>query len=140
MKGALALRPVFQYRADRSAPTSTCAGWRCCSSGSPIKPPAIPGAARPTCHPDTTRTNPPHSRQSPPDGGRSPPFNWTAAPAAGAGLQVGRVGDKAVRAQRPALVVARDGLAAALVATYTAAKAIVDETAARAAITEFTDT
>ena len=43
---------------------------------------------------------------------RGPPFDPAAAPAAGAGLQVRRVGDEAVRAQRPALVIAGDGLAA----------------------------
>ena len=52
---------------------------------------------------------------------RGPPLDPAAAPAAGAGLQVRRVGDEAVRAQRPALVVAGDGLAAG-----SAARALLD--------------
>ena len=40
------------------------------------------------------------------------PFDPAAAPAADAGLQVGRIGDEAVGAQRPALVIVGDGLAA----------------------------
>ena len=43
---------------------------------------------------------------------RGPPLDPAAAPAAGAGLQVRRVGDQAVGAQRPALVIAGGGLAA----------------------------
>ena len=43
---------------------------------------------------------------------RGPPLDPAAAPAAGAGLQVRRVGDQAVGAQRPALVIAGSGLAA----------------------------
>ena len=52
---------------------------------------------------------------------RSSPVDWPAAAAVDAGLQVRRVGDEAVRAQRPASVVAGDRFAAG-----SAARALLD--------------